>query len=161
MKPRYTTHLVRMAQPFSSRYPLIDGQGNYGSVDGDPPAAMRYTEAQDDNHRPGTAGGHRPKYGGLHSQLRRFSRRAGGIARPPPQYAGQRLFGHRRGHGYQHTSSQSRRDMRGRLLPGRSPRLRHRTADEARPRARLSHRSQDPWPNGDSWISTPPAGAGW
>jgi DNA gyrase subunit A len=38
--------LVRMAQPFSMRYPLIDGQGNYGSVDGDPPAAMRYTEAR-------------------------------------------------------------------------------------------------------------------
>src|SRR3989440_6503798 len=38
--------LVRMAQPFSLRYPLIDGQGNFGSVDGDPPAAMRYTEAK-------------------------------------------------------------------------------------------------------------------
>ena len=38
--------MVRMAQPFSMRYPLIDGQGNYGSVDGDPPAAMRYTEAR-------------------------------------------------------------------------------------------------------------------
>jgi DNA gyrase subunit A len=38
--------LVRMAQPFNMRYPLIDGQGNYGSVDGDPPAAMRYTEAR-------------------------------------------------------------------------------------------------------------------
>src|SRR6266581_823101 len=37
---------VRMAQPFSLRYPLIDGQGNFGSVDGDPPAAMRYTEAR-------------------------------------------------------------------------------------------------------------------
>ena len=37
---------VRMAQPFSMRYPLINGQGNYGSVDGDPPAAMRYTEAR-------------------------------------------------------------------------------------------------------------------
>ena len=36
--------LVRMAQAFSMRYPLIDGQGNFGSVDGDPPAAMRYTE---------------------------------------------------------------------------------------------------------------------
>ena len=36
--------LVRMAQPFSLRYPLVDGQGNFGSVDGDPPAAMRYTE---------------------------------------------------------------------------------------------------------------------
>ncbi len=38
--------LARMAQPWSLRYPLIDGQGNFGSVDGDPPAAMRYTEAR-------------------------------------------------------------------------------------------------------------------
>ena len=38
--------LVRMAQDFSLRYPLIDGQGNFGSVDGDPPAAMRYTEVR-------------------------------------------------------------------------------------------------------------------
>jgi DNA gyrase subunit A len=38
--------LVRMAQPWSMRYRLIDGQGNFGSVDGDPPAAMRYTEAR-------------------------------------------------------------------------------------------------------------------
>ena len=38
--------LVRMAQPFSMRYPLVDGQGNFGSMDGDPPAAMRYTEAR-------------------------------------------------------------------------------------------------------------------
>ena len=38
--------LVRMAQDFSLRYPLIDGQGNFGSVDGDPPAAQRYTEAR-------------------------------------------------------------------------------------------------------------------
>src|SRR5512136_2399954 len=36
--------MVRMAQIFSMRYPLIDGQGNFGSVDGDPAAAMRYTE---------------------------------------------------------------------------------------------------------------------
>ena len=38
--------LVRMVQEFSLRYPLVDGQGNYGSVDGDPPAAMRYTETR-------------------------------------------------------------------------------------------------------------------
>ena len=38
--------LVRMVQNFSLRYPLVDGQGNFGSVDGDPPAAMRYTEAR-------------------------------------------------------------------------------------------------------------------
>ena len=38
--------LVRMAQSWSLSYPLVDGQGNYGSVDGDGPAAMRYTEAR-------------------------------------------------------------------------------------------------------------------
>ena len=38
--------LVRMAQPFSLRYPLVDGQGNFGSIDGDPAAAMRYSEAR-------------------------------------------------------------------------------------------------------------------
>ena len=43
--PIYET-LVRMAQHFSLRYPLVDGQGNFGSVDGDPPAAQRYTEAR-------------------------------------------------------------------------------------------------------------------
>jgi DNA gyrase subunit A len=43
--PVYET-MVRMAQDFSMRYPLVDGQGNFGSVDGDPPAAMRYTEAR-------------------------------------------------------------------------------------------------------------------
>ena len=43
--PVYET-MVRMAQDFSMRYVLVDGQGNFGSVDGDPPAAMRYTEAR-------------------------------------------------------------------------------------------------------------------
>src|SRR5215217_1309342 len=43
--PAYDT-LVRLAQDFNMRYPLVDGQGNFGSVDGDPPAAYRYTEAK-------------------------------------------------------------------------------------------------------------------
>ena len=38
--------MVRLAQPFTMRYQLVDGQGNFGSVDGDPPAAMRYTEVR-------------------------------------------------------------------------------------------------------------------
>src|SRR5919197_543228 len=38
--------LVRLAQDFAQRYPLVDGQGNFGSIDNDPPAAMRYTEAR-------------------------------------------------------------------------------------------------------------------
>ena len=38
--------LVRLAQDFSMRHPIVDGQGNFGSIDGDPPAAMRYTEVR-------------------------------------------------------------------------------------------------------------------
>jgi len=38
--------MVRLAQPWSMRYPLVEGQGNFGSIDGDSPAAMRYTEAR-------------------------------------------------------------------------------------------------------------------
>ena len=44
--------LVRLAQDFSMRLPLIDGQGNFGSVDGDPPAAERYTEVRLAQARP-------------------------------------------------------------------------------------------------------------
>ena len=42
--------LVRLAQDFSTRYLLVEGQGNFGSIDGDPPAAMRYTEARMTEH---------------------------------------------------------------------------------------------------------------
>ena len=42
----FMMHLVRMAQTFSMRAPLVDGQGNFGSIDGDSAAAMRYTEAR-------------------------------------------------------------------------------------------------------------------
>ena len=51
--------LVRMAQDFSMRLPLIDGQGNFGSVDGDPPAAMRYTECRLGEAGDGAARRHR------------------------------------------------------------------------------------------------------
>ena len=57
--------LVRMAQDFTMRYALIDGQGNFGSVDGDPPAAMRYTEARFAQNCPGDAGRHRKGDGRL------------------------------------------------------------------------------------------------
>src|SRR6266566_1598154 len=48
LKPAYDT-LVRLAQNFNMRYTLVDGQGNFGSIDGDPPAAYRYTEARLDS----------------------------------------------------------------------------------------------------------------
>ena len=59
--------LVRMAQDFSMRYPLVDGQGNFGSVDDDPAAAMRYTEARLAPHRARDAARPRRRHGRLRS----------------------------------------------------------------------------------------------
>ena len=58
--------MVRLAQDFAQRYPLVDGQGNFGNIDGDNAAAMRYTEAQADRGRQGHSSGDRPGH-------RRFS----------------------------------------------------------------------------------------
>ena len=63
--------MVRMAQDFSMRLPLIDGQGNFGSMDGDPPAAMRYTEARLRQRRRDAAGRHRQGHGRVPAELRR------------------------------------------------------------------------------------------
>ncbi|MEZ4615254.1 MAG: DNA gyrase subunit A [Caldilineaceae bacterium] len=62
--------MARMAQDFSLRYPLVDGQGNFGSIDGDSPAAMRYTEARL-AHRSDHDARHRNGYGRLEEQFRR------------------------------------------------------------------------------------------
>jgi DNA gyrase subunit A len=58
-----------MAQDFSLRLPLIDGQGNFGSMDGDPPAAMRYTEARLNKAAEASSGGYRQGHGRFPSQL--------------------------------------------------------------------------------------------
>ena len=68
--------LVRMVQDFSLRYPLIDGQGNFGSVEGDSAAAYRYTEARLMPHRDGDAGRHRQEHRRLRPELRRPARRS-------------------------------------------------------------------------------------
>jgi topoisomerase-4 subunit A len=68
--------LVRMAQDFAQRYPLIDGQGNFGSRDGDGAAAMRYTEARLSPHHQPAARRDRRRHGRFHAQLRRQHRRA-------------------------------------------------------------------------------------
>ncbi len=97
--------LVRMAQPFSMRLPLIDGQGNFGSVDGDPPAAERYTEV-----RLATAAlpllddldsetvDFQPNYDGART---RAGRPAGEISQPARQRRGR----HCRRHGDEHTAA--------------------------------------------------------
>ena len=64
--------IVRMAQPFSMRALLVDGQGNFGSVDGDAPAAMRYTEVRMSTCGARTAGRHRQGNGRFRRELRRL-----------------------------------------------------------------------------------------
>jgi DNA gyrase subunit A len=108
--------LVRMAQDFSMSLPLLDGQGNFGSMDGDNPAAMRYTEVRMARNSHALAGGYRQGHGRFPGQLRRQGQRgADGPAGPFPQPAGQRRRRHRGGHGHQHPAAQSGRGDR-RLL---------------------------------------------
>ena len=71
--------LVRMVQDFSLRYPLVDGQGNFGSVEGDPAAAYRYTEARLTPIAMEMLVGHRQEHRRLRPQLRRPARGADGV----------------------------------------------------------------------------------
>ncbi len=83
--------LVRMAQPFSLRYPLVDGQGNFGSIDDDPAAAMRYTEARLVADRDRAPARHRREHRRLRAELRRVAPPAVGPAVALPEPARQRL----------------------------------------------------------------------
>ena len=103
--------LVRMAQSFSLRYPLVDGSGNFGSLDGDGAAAMRYTECRlarladevlQEIEQETVA--FRPSYDGTQD-------RAGGAAVAHAEPAGQRQHRHRGGHGHQHPAAQPPRDL--------------------------------------------------
>ena len=113
--------LVRMAQPFSLRYPLVDGSGNFGSLDGDSAAAMRYTEcrlarvademlAEIDQRTVHF----RPNYDGT---KHRAGRAAGAHAEP----AGQRHHRHRGRHGHQHPAAQPGRGVHGAAEAARQP----------------------------------------
>ena len=101
--------LVRLAQDFNMRYPLVDGQGNFGSIDGDPPAAMRYTEARLAGARRRHDGGSRQGDRRLHAELRRDDRRADGSSGAVSEPARQRLGRHRRRHGDQRPAAQPAR----------------------------------------------------
>ena len=98
--------MARMAQDFSLRYPLVDGQGNFGSVDGDAPAAMRYTEARLARIAESMLAGHRQRNDRLERQLRRQPAGTGGAARFAAQLAAQRQQRHRSRHGHQHPAAQ-------------------------------------------------------
>ena len=104
--------MVRMAQPFSLRYPLVDGQGNFGSVDGDPAGGLPVHRIAHDRNRRGLAGRHRQGHRRFRRQLRRHLGRAAGSADADSEPAGQRLQRHRRRHGDQHSAAQPHRDRR-------------------------------------------------
>ncbi len=102
--------MVRLAQPFSLRYPMIDGQGNFGSVDGDPPAAMRYTEARMMRIAGEMLADIDMETVDMVAQLRREHAGAGGAAGARSQPHRQRIERHRGRHGDQHPAAQSDRD---------------------------------------------------
>ena len=97
--------LVRMAQPWSLRYPLVDGQGNFGSVDGDSPAAMRYTEARLSRIAEEMLRDIEKRYGRFYSKLRQHIRRANCFADPNSQLTSQWSFGYCCGYGNEYAPS--------------------------------------------------------
>ena len=109
--------LVRLGQDFAMRYPLIDPQGNFGSIDNDSPAAMRYTEAR--LSRLATEmlrdiDADTVEFGPNYDESRQEPRRPAGAL---PEPAGERLVGDRGRHGHEHPAAQpARDDRRGRGL---------------------------------------------
>ena len=114
--------LVRMAQPFSLRYPLVDGSGNFGSLDGDSAAAMRYTECRlariSDEMLTEIDQATVP----FRPELRRHQDRAGRPAGAHSEPADQRRHRHRRRHGDQHPAAQPQRGLHGAHQAARQPR---------------------------------------
>ena len=122
--------LVRMAQDFSMRYPLVDGQGNFGSIDGDPPAAMRYTEARMAKLAAEMMEDLDKDTVDFSPQLRRRGPEPAGPALRLPEPARERLDRHRRGHGHQHPAPQpGARSATAVDRPDREPGHHHRRAD--------------------------------
>ena len=92
--------IVRMAQPWAMRECLVDGHGNFGSIDGDGPAAMRYTEVRLQRIGEEMLARHRLRYSRFPTQLRQLSKRACGASYTHTGTACQRFVGHRRGYGH-------------------------------------------------------------
>ena len=98
--------ITRMVQDFSMRYPLIDGQGNFGSIDGDAPAAMRYTEVRLSRIAEEILADIEKDTVALQGELRRVPERARRNALAHPQPADKRLVRHRGRHGHQYPAPQ-------------------------------------------------------
>ena len=103
-----------MAQEFSLRVTLIDGQGNFGSVDGDMPAAMRYTEVRMEKVTDSLLDDLDKDTVDFKDNYDGSEQRADGPAGALPEPAGQRRRRHRRRHGDQHPDPQPGRDDRRR-----------------------------------------------
>ena len=118
--------LVRLAQPWSMRYPLIDGQGNFGSPGNDPAAAMRYTECRLTPLAMEMLAGIDEETVDFQANYDGRTQEPRGPARAHPQPADQRLGRHRGRHGHEHAAAQPARGRRRRLLDARPPRGRAR-----------------------------------
>ncbi len=104
--------IVRMAQPFSMRYMLVDGQGNFGSVDGDAPAAMRYTEVRMARIAHELLADIEKETVDFVPNYDESEPEPAVLPDPSAQPADQRLVRYRRGHGDQYPAAQSRRGDR-------------------------------------------------
>ncbi len=132
--------LVRMAQEWNMRYVLIDKQGNFGSIAGLPPAAMRYTEARMSAAASHDAGRPEPGYGRFPADLRRAADGTDGATVPISEPVGQRRERDRRRHGDVDSAAQSGRNLRRADGSHRRPGNRHRRIVGDLPRPRLPHR---------------------
>ena len=133
--------LVRLAQDWVMRYPLVDGQGNFGSIDGDAPAAMRYTEARLTHLAVEMLADLEKNTVEPAAQLRRDPRgadRAPGRAAEP---ARQRLLGHRGGHGDRGAAAQPR-------ARSATPSCTSSSTRTPRPRTLAQHRQGPGLPHG-------------
>jgi hypothetical protein len=103
--------LVRLAQDFAVRYPLVDGQGNFGNIDGDNAAAMRYTEAKM-TEVASCCSRASARTRSISARPMTARQRTGGAARRVPEPACQRRHRHRRRHGDLDPAAQCRRTVR-------------------------------------------------
>ena len=101
--------MVRLAQDFSLRYPLVDGQGNFGSVDGDPPAAYRYTEARMSRMAVEMLTDIEKDTIDWDPNFDETKKEPSVLPCRFPEPAGQRQSGHRGRHGHQHPAPQPER----------------------------------------------------
>ena len=138
--------IVRMAQDFSMRHMLVDGQGNFGSVDGDNAAAMRYTEIRLAKIAHEMLADLDKETVELRPELRRQREGAAGPAVEAAEPARQRLGRHRRRHGDQHPAAQPQRGRRRLPAPAAPARGDDRRADGDHPGARLPDRRNHPRP---------------